>query len=148
MTPCKELAGISHDYISTFNPCTEVLNYRDRQGRCEREEVGEDIIAAVWQFRGRQKRWKIASDVPCGKTNSCCCWPQRNSWRETENSRRVSHGHSWPVILIVWMTLEFKLLGTATDVCKLFSLRLFYKSSDFTVHQQLFLGSSAPERQL
>lgn len=37
--------------------------------RCEKEDVGEDIIAAVWQLRGRQKRWKIANDVPVGKQN-------------------------------------------------------------------------------
>lgn len=30
MAPCKELAGISHGYISTLNPCIKTLNYRDK----------------------------------------------------------------------------------------------------------------------
>ena len=36
-------------------------------GRCEKGEDEEDVIIAVWQFRGRQKRWKIASEIPVGK---------------------------------------------------------------------------------
>lgn len=94
------------------------------------------------------KEMKDCQWCPCGKTKSCGCWPQQNSWGEAENSRPVSHGHSWPVSLIVWLTQKFILEGTVTDVWWLYSLKLFffffYKLSEFTGHQHLLWGSPAP----
>lgn len=34
------------------------------------------------------------------KTNSCCCWPQQNSWGEAENSRQLLDTAAFMLVLL------------------------------------------------
>lgn len=102
-----------HQHLADFHKKKKRINYRDKTWSKERE-VEEDIISAVWQIREGDKRDETLPAMSLvGKTNSCCCWPQQNSWGEAENSRHFSCWHSWTVILIVWLTHNI----TTTQKC-------------------------------
>lgn len=101
-------------------PCEDVRRGRLRKPLSLRSDSSEE-----------DKRDERLPIMPSGKTNSCGCWLQQNSWGESENSRHVSHGHSWPVIQIMWLTQQCLSEGTATDVS--------WPNSRYSFKSQVFL---------
>lgn len=106
-------------------------------GRCEKEEVGEDIITTVWRLRGRQKRWKIANDVPVGKQTPAAAdhskIPERKlkirDLSHTDTGGQYVQSYDWPRNLS-WSGL-LQMFGGCIHLSFFFFLQVkwFYSSS-------------------